>query len=224
MLKNGSDYLTNHSLIRDMGESGLPTVLSTGMANLAEVDEAVRAFRETGNEQLILLHCTSSYPTPSEDVNLRRIPMLGEIFDCLSGFSDHTSKATAAVGSVVLDACLIEKHFTFDKNLPGPDHRFSSTPSELKELVNSVRTIEQNLGTSRINPTSSEALGRQNFRISCVAARKLNVGTIISPHDIAIRRPGDGIPAKLQAAITGLALKRNLGMGEPFRWEHFHVQ
>ena len=224
MLKNGSDYLTNLSLIRDMGESGLPAVLSTGMANIAEVDEAVRAFRETGNEQLILLHCTSSYPTPNEDVNLRRIPVLGEVFGCLSGFSDHTTTVTAAVGSVVLGACLIEKHFTFDKNLPGPDHRFSSTPAELKKLVCAVRTIEQNLGTNRICPTPSEALGRRDFRLSCVAARKLNVGTIISPHDIAIRRPGYGIPANLQAAITGLALKQNLGMGEPFKWENFHVQ
>jgi N,N'-diacetyllegionaminate synthase len=214
MLKNGSDYLTNLSLIRAMGESGLPTVLSTGMANLAEVDEAVRAFRETGNEELILLHCTSSYPTPSEDVNLRRIPVLGDAFECLSGFSDHTAGVTAAIGSVVLGACLIEKHFTFDKKQPGPDHRFSSDPAELKELVEAVRTIEENLGNSRIGPTPSEALGRRDFRLSCVTRRALPAGHTIQNDDLAFRRPGTGIPPAHAYLLAGRKLKQDVPAGK----------
>src|SRR5262249_18286331 len=126
VLKNGSDYLPHLGLIRAMGETGLPTVISTGMATLAEVDDAVRGFQATGNAQLIILHCVSSYPTPADQVHLRKIPALAAAFECLIGFSDHTWDSVAATGAIALGACWIEKHFTLDKTLPGPDHRFSA--------------------------------------------------------------------------------------------------
>src|SRR5205823_10440934 len=125
LLKNGSDYLVHLPLIRAMAQTGLPTVVSTGMATRVEIEDAVNAFRQAGGRDLILLHCTSSYPTPSEDVHLRRIPALAAAFDCPVGFSDHSEGNVAGIGAVALGACFLEKHFTIDKNLSGPDHRFS---------------------------------------------------------------------------------------------------
>ena len=139
VLKNGSDFLGHLPLIGAMGATGRPTIVSTGMATLAEIDEAVRTFRDTGNDQLILLHCTSSYPTPPGDVHLRKIPALAAAFGCLVGLSDHTLGIVAAVGAVALGACCVEKHFTLDRRLPGPDHAMSSDPDELRRLGRAPR-------------------------------------------------------------------------------------
>jgi N,N'-diacetyllegionaminate synthase len=214
VLKNGSDYLTHLPLIRAMGESGLPTVLSTGMATLAEIDDAVRAFRATGNEQLILLHCTSSYPTPAADVHLRKLPALWAAFGCPVGFSDHTEGNVAALGAVTLGACWIEKHFTLDKDLPGPDHRFSADPHEFKSLVNAVRVLEQSLGEARIGPASSEAVGRQQYRLSCVARLPLGPGQQIRWEDLAFRRPGNGLPPAQAHWLIGRTVRRAITIGE----------
>lgn len=216
VLKNGSDYLVNLPLIRAMGESGLPTVLSTGMATLSEMDQAVRLFRETGNQQLILLHCVSSYPTPPEDVHLRKIPAMAAAFGCPVGFSDHTAGVTAAVGAVVLGACWLEKHFTLDKGLPGPDHRFSADKSEFRALVEAVRTVEKCLGDSALGPTASEALGRRDFRLSSVAARALSAGHSLTEEDIAFRRPATGIPPAHSYLLVGRTLKHDLTKGHIF--------
>ena len=196
LLKNGSDYLTHLPLIRSMARTGLPTILSTGMATQGEIEDAVMAFKEAGGSELLILHCTSSYPTPANEVNLRKIPALVAAFGYPVGFSDHSWGTTAALGAVALGACFIEKHFTLDKSLPGPDHRFSSEPEELCELVTRVRELEQNLGDDRIGPTISEMENRHGFRISCVAARDLPVGHVIKSEDIAYRRPGNGKPPK----------------------------
>lgn len=128
LLKNGSDCLVHLPLIRAMARTGLPTVISTGMATLEDMKDAVEAFRQAGGRDLILLHCTSSYPTPPADVHLRKIAALSAAFDCVAGLSDHTDGTVAAIGAVALGACMIEKHFTLGKNLPGPDHRFSADP------------------------------------------------------------------------------------------------
>jgi N,N'-diacetyllegionaminate synthase len=215
ILKNGSDYLTNLSLIRCMGESGLPTVLSTGMATLAEIDDAARTFRSTGNSQLVLLHCTSSYPTAPHEVNLRRIASLSSAFGCLVGFSDHTDGITSAVGAAALGACWIEKHFTLDKNLSGPDHRFSADPREFKNLVVAVRTIEQNLGQSQISPTPSEEKGRYEFRLSCVSRIALPAGHVLSESDICFQRPGKGIPPAHSYLLIGRRLNHDIAENCP---------
>ncbi len=222
LIKNGSDFLTHLDLIRVMAATGIPTVLSTGMATVAEIDDAVTAFREAGGQDLILLHCTSSYPTPVIDINLRRIPTLATTFGCLSGFSDHSEGTTAAVGAVVLGACFIEKHFTIDRNLPGPDHRFSSDPAEFGALVQAVRTIESAMGNSQLGPTASEISGRKNFRLSCLATTDLQVGTRLEPQHLGYRRPGTGIPPKLGSAMLGLILKRDVPRGHLFTWEDFN--
>ena len=222
LMKNGSDYLSHLPLITLMGETGLPTVLSTGMATLAEIDDAVRTFRSTGNEQLILLHCVSSYPAPAEDVHLRKLSALAAAFGCPVGFSDHTEGVTAAIGAVALGACWIEKHFTFDKNLPGPDHRFSADNHEFKTLVEGIRTIEKSLGESSIYPSpSEEAMGRQDFRLSCVAAHDLSAGDDLTEVDISFRRPGTGLPPKGRDWLVGRKLSQDVVAGHVFQRADF---
>jgi N,N'-diacetyllegionaminate synthase len=221
LLKNGSDYLVHLPLIRAMARTGLPTVLSTGMATLSEIDAAVRAFREADGAELILLHCTSSYPTPPEDVNLRRISALAGVFGCPVGLSDHTWGTVAAVGAVALGACWIEKHFTLDRSSPGPDHSFSSDPNEFKTLVNAIREIETCLGTSAVRPTPSEATGRLAFRLSCVAARSLPAGGVIAPADVAFRRPGTGLPPAAVNWLVGHTLRRSVETGHVLSPEDF---
>jgi len=214
LLKNGSDYLGNLPLITVMARTGIPTVISTGMAVADEISDAVREFRHAGGRDLILLHCTSAYPTPPEDVNLRRIPALAAAFHCHAGFSDHTEGVVAATGAVALGACFIEKHFTLDKNLPGPDHRFSSDPAEFSALVRAVRTLEKNLGNAVMVPTPSEEFGRREFRLSCAAARDLPAGHCISESDIAYRRPGIGLAPRDAHLITGKRLRHGVKAGK----------
>lgn len=221
LLKNGSDYLTHLDLIRSMGETGMATVLSTGMATLKEIDEGVRAFRETGNEKLILLHCTSSYPTPPEEVNLARLPVLADAFDVPVGLSDHTAGTTAATGAACMGSCWIEKHFTLDRNLPGPDHWFSMDPDELRTLVGEVRAAEKMVGSTRIGPTESEALGRRDFRLSCVAFDDFSAGHVLTLKDIAFRRPGTGVEPAQAPLLVGHKLGSAVGRGHVFTLDDF---
>lgn len=221
LLKNGSDYLVHLPLIRALARTGLPTVLSTGMADEQDIRDAVEAFREAGGKDLILLHCTSSYPTPPEDVNLRKMASLARTFDCAVGLSDHTFGTIAAIGAVALGACMIEKHFTLDRNLPGPDHWFSSDPAELKALVQSVRTMEKNLGIADLRPAGSEEVGRRQYRLSCVAARELTTGHRLDYDDIAFRRPGSGLPPKAVDTLIAKCLTRNVHPGHVFAPEDF---
>jgi N,N'-diacetyllegionaminate synthase len=216
VLKNGSDYLGNLPLIQAMGRTGLPTVLSTGMATLSDIDEAVNAFRSTGNEKLILLHCVSSYPAPAESLNLAKIPALNAAFDCLVGFSDHSQGVLASVGAVALGACWIEKHFTLDKNLPGPDHWFSCDPAEFSELVKGVRYFETARGNPRLVPNEAELAMRADARLSCVAARALASGAVLAAQDIVFQRPGTGLPPSFAERLIGRRLTRSVTQGARF--------
>jgi N,N'-diacetyllegionaminate synthase len=216
LVKNGSDYLTHLPLIQAMARSRLVTVLSTGMAVQEEIDDAVAAFREAGGENLVLLHCTSSYPTPDDEVNLRRVQRLAALYNCPVGFSDHTWGVDAAMGAVVLGACFVEKHFTLDKNLQGPDQHFSCDPEELRMLVNGIRRMELQLGSDDTGPTASELKGRQDYRLSCVARRDLAAGYRLQKGDIAFRRPGYGMPPKLCGTLLGRTLKQVVVAGHIF--------
>lgn len=213
IMKNGSDYLTNLPLVEAFGRTGLLTVLSTGMATLSEIDEAVRVFRATGNDRLLLLHCTSSYPTPADQVNLRRLSALSQAFGCLVGFSDHTEGTDAAVAATVLGACWIEKHFTLDRSLPGPDHRFSSDPAEMAALVRSVRYVGAAMGTGAVGPTANELINRRDFRLSCTTARAVAAGEVLSEADIVFRRPGTGIRPAERGHLIGRTVKVALPAG-----------
>lgn len=221
LVKNGSDFLTHLDLVRAMAASGLPTVLSTGMATLEEVDDAVRAFRAAAGRELVLLHCTSSYPTAAEDVHLRKIPALARRFDCPVGLSDHTLGVRAAQGAVALGATFIEKHFTLDRGLPGPDQAMSCDPRELRELVRSVRELESMLGSEQLGPTVAEAESRVSFRLSCVAARELPAGAQVDADSIVFRRPGTGLPPKALEWIVGRAPTRTVPSGALLDSEDF---
>ena len=221
VLKNGSDFLTHLPLIRAMGQTGLPTVLSTGMAALSEIDDAVQAFCETGNDQFILLHCVSAYPAPPEEVHLRKIPALSAIFACPVGFSDHTVGISAAIGAVVLGACWVEKHFTLDKTLPGPDQHLSADPQEFRALIEAIRTVEKCLGASGWGATAAEGKGRQQFRLSCVAVKGLPAGHRIAEDEIGFRRPGIGLSPKVVDWIVGRRLKREVEAGRILTFEDF---
>ena len=222
LLKNGSDFLTHVDVVRAMAESGVPTVLSTGMSTLSEVDAAVRLFRASGGRQLMLLHCTSSYPTPPEQLNLRRIATLQAAFGCPVGFSDHSEGVAAATAAVALGACFVEKHFTLDRDLAGPDHSFSCDPAEFAVLVRAVRTAETALGDPSPGPTQSEAMGRVQFRLSCLTSRALSAGMRLQESDIVFRRPGTGIEPALRSALVGQVLQCDLSAGEVLAWGHFH--
>jgi N-acetylneuraminate synthase/N,N'-diacetyllegionaminate synthase len=221
LLKNGSDFLSNHPLVRVMARTGLLTVLSTGMATLAEVDDSVRVFNEAGGKELMLLVCTSAYPTPAPAVHLRRIGAMKSAFGVPVGFSDHTEGIVAAVGAVTLGACFVEKHFTLDKNLPGPDHRFSADPGELRALVDAVRFVETALGEPTLGPTSAEGEARSGYTLSCVAARALPAGHVLGESDIALRRPGGGLPPRMLPMIIGLPLARAVTQGHSFAMGDF---
>lgn len=210
LVKNGSDFLTNSPLLRKMSQSGMAVVIATGMANEQEIEDAIKAVKEGDNENLIVLHCTSSYPTKLEDVNLRRMLSIKEKFNCLVGLSDHSEGYLAAAAATSMGAVWIEKHFTLDKSLPGPDHRFSSNPTELKELIDAVRSVESALGSPIIEPASSEAEAREGYRLSCATARSIPSGHILEEKDIIFRRPATGIPPSQIMSILGKKARRDL--------------
>jgi len=212
-LKNGSDYLGHLSLIRLMAKSGLPTILSTGMATVSEIDEAVSTYRAAGGNELVLLHCVSLYPAPLDVLNLRRIPNLAQKFECTVGFSDHSEGAVAAMVAIALGARVIERHFTLDKGLPGPDHRFSDNPAELCGLIAAIRSAEASLGEAELGVGEAELEARHLYRLSCVAARTIAAGTVLVESDITFRRPGTGLPPKAADQLIGRRLLNNVSVG-----------
>lgn len=220
VLKNGSDFLGHLPLIRYMGETGLPTVLSTGMATPDEIGEAVKTFGATGNNQLVLLQCSSLYPTNPGDVHLRKMGALAATFNCLVGFSDHTEGVHAAVGAVALGACWIEKHFTLDKRLQGPDHRFSGDPKEFKALVEAVRGMEVLLGDSSLGYCAAEKYGRDHYRLSCVSVGRFEVGHVLQSGDIVFRRPSTGLPPHQVEQLIGRKLIKVVDLGDPLLLEY----
>jgi N-acetylneuraminate synthase/N,N'-diacetyllegionaminate synthase len=222
LLKNGSDYLTHTPLLEFMASTGVPVVVSTGMADQEDVDAAVAAVRRGARSELVLLHCTSSYPTAAADTNLRRMVSLRERYQVPVGFSDHTAGWLAAVQAVTLGACMIEKHFTLDRDLPGPDHWFSSTPEELRQLVAAVRQAEQTLGSAALEPTESERVARGQYRVTVVAARNLVSGSALAPDMVAYRRPGQGILPRELPRFLGRRLKRAIPQGAPLAPEDFN--
>jgi N,N'-diacetyllegionaminate synthase len=221
LLKNGSDYLTHVPLLEYMGATGIPIVVSTGMADQQDVDDAVAAVRRGSKSPIILLHCTSVYPTPPTSTNLRRMVTLQERYGVPVGFSDHTQGHQAACQAVTLGACLVEKHFTLHHDLPGPDHWFSSTPAEFAELVREVRASEARLGMPALLPDSVETVARQAYRLSVVAALDLPAGTKLCKELVVFRRPGNGLLPRDLPLYLGQTLGRPVPAGYALQPEDF---
>ena len=187
-----------------------PMLVSTGMATLAEVDEAVSTIRAAGNEQILLLQCTTSYPAPVEDANLRAITTLEADFDVPVGYSDHTLDDTSAIVAVARGAVLLEKHFTLDKTAPGPDHRALLEPGELATTIRRIRDAEASLGSAAKSPAESEVANAPTMRRSLRAARPIAAGTRISRDDVAVRRPAGGLPPRLLPDVIGAVAKTDI--------------
>ncbi len=196
--KISSTDLTNLPFINEVSRLGRPVILSTGMSRLTEVTAAVRVLRRRLGRRFVLLQCTSNYPTQPEHVNLRAMHTLRDTFGCLVGFSDHTEGVGASPAAVAAGACVIEKHFTLDKRLPGPDHAASLNPEELADLVREIRRVEAYLGDSRKQPLPSEKPVRALMQKSIVAARDLQPGVRLRAGDLCCKRPAGGVsPAEL---------------------------
>ena len=221
VIKNGSDFLQNLPFIEELAKTGIPIVISTGMATLAQIDEAVRTFESAGGKELTILQCVSQYPTPLEEVNLLKIPALKKAFGYPVGFSDHTEGSVAAIGAVTLGATFIEKHFTLSHDLEGPDHRFSSTPEEFKSYIDSIRKIEIALGKEKLTPTIRDQANSAHFQLSCVAKKGLNGDHVLTDNDIAFSRPGDGLSPKMKPFLIGKKLSNAKQAGSKFSFEDF---
>lgn len=205
-------------LIRKVASMGKPVIISTGMATLAELDETVRVFKESGNDQLILLKCTSTYPASPENTNIATIPHMRELFGCEVGLSDHTMGVGTAVASVVLGATVIEKHFTLSRADGGVDSSFSLEPDELKSLVLETERAWQSLGKISYGPTDKEKPSMQ-FRRSLYVSEDMKKGERFTEKNIRIVRPGYGIPPKYFDFIIGKKVKLDVIKGTPINWD-----
>ena len=205
-------------LLRKIAGTGKPIIMSTGMATLAELDEAVRTIRESGGNELAILKCTSVYPAPPEEMNLQTIPHLADAFDVPVGLSDHTLGTVVPPSAVALGACIIEKHFTLSRSTPGPDSTFSLEPQELKTMIQAIRTVEKALGTVRYGPTEHEeaslALRRSLFVVEDVAR-----GQRFTSENIGSIRPGDGLHTRYMDDVLGKRAPRDIARGTPLSWD-----
>ena len=213
-----SGEIVNLPLLRHIAQKGKPVILSTGMSYLGEVERAIRTVREAGNEQLVVLHCISNYPTDASDVNLRAMETMSRAFGVRVGFSDHTLGINVPLAAVALGACLIEKHFTLDRNMAGPDHRASLEPEELKAMVQGIRTVEQALGDGIKEPAESEFNTRQVARRSIYLRTAADAGTVLREEDLVALRPTGGIPPDQFDFVIGRRLRRSLPAGTLLTW------
>lgn len=219
VFKVPSGEITNFPFLARVASKGKPMIVSTGMSTLEEVASAVRVIHEAGNRQLVLLHCVSNYPADPAHANLRAMHTLAAAFDVPVGYSDHTPGLEVALAAVALGASVIEKHFTVDRTLPGPDHRASLEPDELAALARGIRTVEAALGHGRKEPAATEAETARVARKSLVAARDIPAGTKLSEDLIAIKRPGTGLPPAMRVALVGRTAKQDIAADTLLRLE-----
>ncbi len=214
--KIASFELVDTGLLRKVAATGKPVIMSTGMATLAEIDEAVRTLREAGCRQLALLKCTSAYPSPPEEMNLRTIPHLAEAFGVPVGLSDHTLGIAVPVAAVSLGACIIEKHFTLRRSDGGPDAAFSLEPAEFKAMVDAVRVAEKALGRVNYAVTEKEAASRV-FRRSLFVVKDVKAGEVFTRENVRSIRPGHGLAPKHLEEVLGRKAAQDIERGTPLR-------
>lgn len=205
-----SGEVTNYPYLRKIAQYREPVILSTGMCELSDIEAAVKVLLSFGvkREDITILHCNTEYPTPFQDVNLRAMLEIGERFGVQVGYSDHTKGIEVPIAAVALGATVIEKHFTLDKNMEGPDHKASLEPGELKAMVEAIRNIEQALGTGHKTVSASERKNIEIARKSIVAARPIKMGEVLTEENITVKRPGNGIsPMRWNEVIGSCAIK-----------------
>lgn len=215
--KVASFEIVDIPLIERMARTGKPLVISTGMAAFEEINDAVQAARECGAEQIALLKCTSAYPAPPGEINLRTIPHMAEAFGVPVGLSDHTLGIAVPVAAVAMGACIIEKHFTLSRDIPGPDSSFSLEPHEFKAMVEAVRFAEKALGDVSYGKTKSEAASNV-FRRSLFIVKDMTAGSIFTEENVRSIRPNSGLPPKYLKSVLGHRVTRDVSRGTPLDW------
>ena len=202
--------INNYELIKYIAQKQTPIILSTGMATLAEISNAVEIIEGEGNNKIVILHCIAIYPPKIEDINLNNIVMLQKAFDYPIGFSDHSKGTSIPLASVALGSCLIEKHFTLDKDMAGWDHAISADSKELMEIVKESKNVQKALGSFNRNVSADEKGKKMKFRRSIVASRNLKKDETISIDDLNVKRPGTGIPPDEMKYVIGRKILRDI--------------
>jgi N-acetylneuraminate synthase/N,N'-diacetyllegionaminate synthase len=215
VLKIGSGEVTNIPFLREIGKRHQKVILSTGMSNLSDVERAYNTLLESGAKEVSLLHCTTNYPCPYDEVNLQAMQTLKAAFKCQVGYSDHTMGIEVPIAAVAMGAEIIEKHFTLDKNMEGPDHKASLNPCELKQMVDSIRNIEKALGDGIKRPNASEQKNAEVVLKRIIANKPIKKGDILGTDNLSLLRSSTGIPAKFWDLVAGKAAKRDYKEDEP---------
>lgn len=220
IFKIPSGEITNLPYLRKVGNFQKTVILSTGMANLGEIESALKILIEAGTvkEKITVLHCNSEYPTPFEDVNLRAMKTIRKAFGVQIGYSDHTKGIEVAIAAVSLGASLIEKHFTLDNNMEGPDHKASLEPAELKAMISAIRNIEKALGNGIKTPSPSERKNIEIARKSIHLDKNLPSGHILTESDLIMKRPATGISPMLLELVLGKKLNKDLEEDHQIQW------
>jgi N,N'-diacetyllegionaminate synthase len=218
MYKIGSGEITNLPFLRHVAAKGKPIILSTGMSTLGEIEEALDTIYSTGNSSVSLLHCVTEYPAPYNEINLDAIETLRYAFGLRVGYSDHTMGTEIAMAAVAIGAEIIEKHFTLDRTMVGPDHGSSLEPQEFKAMTEAIRHVESAMGDGFKRPTPSELKNKSLVRKSLVAARYIQIGEILTHDDLVIKRPGTGIQPRDLEKIIGLRVESDIQADEVITW------
>jgi pseudaminic acid synthase len=216
--KVASFEIVDIPLVEKMARTGKPLIISTGMATLSEIEEAVQAARKAGAREIVLLKCTSAYPALAEEMNLRTIPHLREAFQVPVGLSDHTLGIAVPVAAVALGACLVEKHFTLSRSIPGPDSAFSLEPQEFQAMVEAVRTVEEALGQVHYGASKQEAKSRA-FRRSLFVVKDMEAGEAFTEKNLRSIRPSHGLHPRHLNEIIGRCANRDIRCGTPLTWD-----
>ncbi len=215
--KVASFEIVDIPLIEKMASTGKPLIISTGMATLSEIEEAIRAARNAGATQIALLKCTSAYPAPPEEINLRTIPHLAKAFGVPVGLSDHTLGIAVPVAAVALGVCIVEKHFTLSRDIPGPDSAFSLEPHEFKAMVEAIRTVEKATGKVHYGTGEQEAKSRV-FRRSLFVVKDMKAGEVFTEENVRSIRPGYGLHPRYLSEVLGRRAIQDIKRGTPLQW------
>ena len=216
--KIASFEITDIPLIEYVASKGKPVIISTGIATLCDIQEAVQACRRAGNDQIVLLKCTSAYPAPLEDANLRTIPHLAQTFGCPVGLSDHTLGISVPIAAVALGAKVIEKHFILSKDIDSPDREFSLTPEEFSQMVKAIREVEKALGKVSYELTEKTKKSRE-FARSLFVVKDMKAGEVFTEENVRSIRPGYGLHPKYLKDILGKKARRDIKRGTPLSWD-----